>query len=594
MGNPKCTLPEGEREQVFRWFDGSLTADEEDSLREFFPQYLFFQNAYDDTGLDAELDRSTRHCFCTACREGFPAVRGNWARGKLHNEKCNCPNCGRVVEGKAVTKFKYDMPSLQSWVKTAVARPAPDGGLLIEAGDCRRSFNWDELAGTIDWFPKARYYFRARETRGKAPLSPGDNAGTALPEGASQGSGPIRGLAPTVEGAAMGWKEIIAEYDCRVGAPAHVNWVEMKTISDPFNPNMLIWEPYCGDYAVINIGEALEHSALKYCQLLPFYEYEYAAMLSERSSARWIVKYLGWYTQLPQMEFAVKMGFGEAVRDLVENGKKNAELLNWKAATPAGFLRMDRKTARLFLRAEMTFGDLKAWRATAKGHSFAEYMTLVDLVGGTDNLRRVSQCAGKAGVELGRAARYIARLIPQCRQYAPPTVRIIQTWEGYLDMAKRLHYDMTEPTVVMPRNLQERHDAAAETLQEFSRLDEMKRYKARRRMLEKKYSFALDGYRILVPDSADEIIQEGRTLKHCVGGYAARHISGRTTILFLRKARTPMRSFLTIELYEERGVVKIKQIHGYRNEHYTGGSVTPPAERFAWFLGPWLEWVNVS
>ena len=553
MGNPKCTLPEEEREQVFRWFDGSLSADEEDSLRELFPQYLFFQNAYDDTGLDAELDRSTRHCFCTACREGFPAVRGNWARGKLHNEKCNCPTCGRVVEGKAVAKFKYDMPSLQSWVKTAVARPAPDGGLLIEAADCRRSFNWDNLAGTIDWFPKARYYFRP--------------------------------------GAAMGWKEIIDvwgfdHWECKV------NWQPMKTVSDPFNPNMMIWEPYNGDYSVINIGEALEHSALKYCQLLPFYEYEYAALLAERVSARWIVKYLGWYTQLPQMEFAVKMGFGEAVRDLVENGKKNAALLNWKAATPAGFLRMDRQTARTFLRAEMTFGDLKAWRATAKGQSFAEYMTLVDLVGGTDNLRRVSQCAGKAGVELGRAARYIARLIPPCRQYAMPTGRIIQTWEDYLDMASRLHYDLAEQTVAMPKNLQERHDAAAEMLQEFSRLDEMKRYKARRRMLEKKYSFTLDGYRILVPDSADEIIQEGRTLKHCVGGYAARHISGSTTILFLRKARTPMRSFLTIELYEERGVVKIRQIHGYRNEHYKNEHGADPRQRFAWLLEPWLEWVN--
>lgn len=553
--NPKCTLPEAEREQVFRWFDGQLTQEQEDRVRDLFPQYLFFRMAYDDTGLD-EPEPGTRLCFCTACREAFPAVRGNYARGKLHNEKCNCPNCGREVEGKAVYKFRYEMRSLESWIKTAVAMPAPDGGLLIEAADCRRRFNWDDLGGEISWFPKARYYFRP--------------------------------------GAAMGWKEIILEYDCRMTGPAHVSWMEMKTISDPFNPNMLIWTPYNGDYSVINIGEALENSGLKYCQLLPFYEYEYGALLAEQVSARWIVKYLGWYTQLPQMEFAVKMGFGEAVRDLIERGKKNAALLDWKAATPAGFLRMDRKTARLFLRAEMTFGDLKAWRSTEKGHSFAEYMTLVDLVGGTDNLRRVSQCAGKAGVALGRAARYIARLIPQCRQYAPPTVRIIQTWEDYLDMAAKLHYDMTEPTVVMPRNLQERHDAAAETLQEFSRLDEMKRYKARRRMLEKKYSFALDGYRILVPDSADEIIREGQTLHHCVAGYAARHISGSTTILFLRKARTPMRSFLTIELYEERGVVKIKQIHGYRNEHYKNEHGADPRQRFAWLLEPWLEWVNAG
>ena len=554
MANPKCTLPEAEREQIFRWFDGQLTAEQEDRMRDLFPQYLFFRMAYDDTGLD-EPEPGTRLCFCTACRESFPEVRGNYARGKLHNEKCNCPVCGREVEGKAVYKFRYEMRSLESWIKTAVAMPAPDGGLLIEAADCRRRFNWDDLAGDISWFPKARYYFRP--------------------------------------GAAMGWKEIIQEYDCRVGA-VHVNWVEMKTISDPFNPNMLIWTPYNGDYSVIGLGEALGHSALQYCQILPFYEYQYGAKLEELVSARWIVKYLGWYTQLPQMEFAVKFGFEDAVRELVENGKKNAELINWKASTPAGFLRMNKADARVFLKAEMTYADLKAWKKTMKTGSFDEYMSLVEMVSGTDNLQKVSVCAEKAGVELGKAARYVARLMPRCRQYALPVSHIIQTWKDYLDMAERLHYDMAEQTVVMPKNLQERHDAAAETLGEMNRLDEMKRYRARRKMLEKKYSFKMGGLRILIPNSAEEIIQEGKTLHHCVAGYAARHINGSTTILFLRKARTPTRSYLTIELYESHGQICIQQIHGYRNENYMSGHGTAPRERFDWFLGPWLRWVNAG
>ena len=554
MGNPQCTLPEEEREQVFRLFDGQLTAEQEDRMRDLFPQYLFFRMAYDDTGLD-EPEPGTRLCFCTACRESFPAVRGNYARGKLHNEKCNCPVCGREVEGKAVYKFRYEMRSLESWVKTAVAWPGPGGSLLIEAGDCRRRFNWDDLAGEISWFPKARYYFRP--------------------------------------GAAMGWKEIIVEYDCRFGE-RHTNWVEMKTISDPFNPAALCWPPYYGDYSVIGLGEALGHSALQYCQILPFYEFQYAAKLEELVSARWIVKYLGWYTATPQMEFAVKFGFEDAVSDLIERGKKNALLINWKASTPAGFLRMNKADARVFLKAEMTYADLKAWKKTMKTGSFDEYMSLVEMVCGTDNLQKVSACAEKAGVELGKAARYVARLMPRCRQYALPASHIIQTWKDYLDMAERLHYDMAEQTVVMPKNLQERHDAAAETLGEMNRLDEMKRYKARRKMLEKKFSFALGGLRILIPNSAEEIIQEGKTLHHCVAGYAARHINGSTTILFLRKARTPMRSYLTIELYESHGQICIQQIHGYRNENYMNGHGAAPRERFDWFLGPWLRWVNAG
>ncbi len=555
MANPKCTLPEAEREQVFRWFDGQLTQEQEDRVRDLFPQYLFFRMAYDDTGLD-EPEPGTRLCFCTACREAFPAVRGNYARGKLHNEKCNCPNCEREVEGKAVYKFRYEMRSLESWIKTAVAWPAPDGGLLIEAADCRRRFNWDDLAGEISWFPKARYYFRP--------------------------------------GAAMGWRQIVEAWGFDQWE-YKVSWQPMKTISDPFNPNMLGWRPYYGDYSVIGLGDALEHSALQYCQILPFYEYQYAALLNEQVPARWIVKYLGWYTQLPQMEFAVKMGFEQAVSDLIKRGTKNAELINWKARTPAGFLRMDKRDAKVFVKAEMTFADLKAWKKTMPTGSFFDYyMTLVEMVNGPDNLQKVSACAEKAGVELGKAARYVARLMPRCRQYALPVSHIIQTWKDYLDMAELSHYDLTEPTVAMPRDLRARHDALCETRKELARLDEMKKYGKRRRMLEQKYSFTLGGMRILIPDSAEEIIREGQTLHHCVAGYAARHISGSTTILFLRKARTPMRSYLTIELYEERGQVKIRQIHGYRNERYNGLHGPNMRERFGWFLEPWLRWVNAG
>ena len=116
-------------------------------------------------------------------------------------------------------------------------------------------------------------------------------------------------------------------------------------------------------------------------------------------------------------------------------------------------------------------------------------------------------------------------------------------------------------------------------------------------MLEKKYSFALGELRVVIPVSSAEIVQEGKTLHHCVGGYAARHIEGKTTILFIRKRRTPGRSFLTVELYEERGKVKIRQVHGYRNEGYAKADEREnvrPAARYAWFLDTWLGWVNAG
>ena len=143
----------------------------------------------------------------------------------------------------------------------------------------------------------------------------------------------------------------------------------------------------------------------------------------------------------------------------------------------------------------------------------------------------------------------------------------------------------------MPKDLRERHDAAANILRINKSASEMKKYRNRRRKLEKRFCFTMDGLCILVPVSTEEIVLEGKTLHHCVGGYADRHVNGATTILFLRKQRTPGRSFLTIEVADDPGRVRIRQIHGYRNENYAAYSVDP-RKKYAPFLDAWLGWVN--
>lgn len=587
MSGPKCNLPEAERARILAQFPAFLTQEEEDTIRDMFPQYLFFRNDYEDDGYHVS-SAPVRMCTCTACGETFEAVRGNWPRGKLHHEMCNCPNCDRQVEGIAVGKYKYSMPSLEQWGKTAVLRVLPDGALLIEAGDAVRRFTHDDLVGEIVWKPVRRYYFKR----------PSQALRASSPDAGEPGKGKHAGGGES-RGTVQAWTLRLTEWSC--DGNHRYEWQPMKTVADAFAPNF--FADYDGGYKIIGLCDAFEHPAWKYCQMKEFYYYQYAAdiiedwMTGQRAeSARWLVLYLAWYALHPQIEMAVKLGFSDAVEELIENNRKNARLLNWDADTPGGFLRMDKKDAKIFIRAQMSFKDLKVWKETAKGGSFSDYMDMADLVGGVENLHKISEAAAAHGIAFKTAARYIAKLIPACSRYAPPTAQIIQTWRDYLDMAKSLNYDLTEETVLMPKKLQERHDAAAETLGELDRLDEIKAYKIRRKQLEKKYGFKLGGLRILVPNSAEEIIAEGKTLHHCVGGYAARHVQGKTVILFLRNAKKPMRSFLTIEMIKRQGRMEIMQIHGYRNEGYARREgereAVNPRVRYAWFLDTWLDWVN--
>lgn len=551
MVNVECNMPETDMAAFLGEFDGTLDADEERQIRGLFPQYLFFHNEYgDDTGL---FDASTpvRICHCTACGRSFEAIRGNYARGKMHHERLNCPECGALLEGIAAHKYKYSMTSLESWIKAAKLRVQPDGALLIEAGNARRCFTWDELDGVIDWYPVKRYYI----SRGTVQM----------------------------------WHKPEAQWEhCR---PGRTEWLPTKTAGEPFAPNNMGYCNYNGSYALIGFERIYQSDSFKYCQIEDFYRYEYAAELAENKPARWMIRYLAQYAMHPQIEMAVKFGLNDAVRELIEDGRKNARLLDWNAERPADFLRMTKQDAKLFLRTEGSFMELKLWKETAPKMSIREFWKLAGTVG-RENLPTLRLCAKKANVEIQKAAHYLDSLIPQCRHLATATPgQILGIWNDYLDMAGRLEYDLREETVAMPRDLQERHDAAANMLRVNGDAAEQKRYKKRRKLLEKRFAFDMNGMSILIPTSGREIIEEGKMLHHCVGGYAARHVEGKTTILFLRKTRKPARSYLTIEMNEIRGRFEIRQIHGYRNENVTPRPCDP-REKFAWFLDAWLAWVN--
>ena len=71
------------------------------------------------------------------------------------------------------------------------------------------------------------------------------------------------------------------------------------------------------------------------------------------------------------------------------------------------------------------------------------------------------------------------------------------------------------------------------------------------------------GLFIRIPQNTEEIVSEGKTLVHCVGGYAERHANGKTNILFVRKTDEPDTPYYTMEVSND---YKIVQCRGYRND----------------------------
>ena len=149
----------------------------------------------------------------------------------------------------------------------------------------------------------------------------------------------------------------------------------------------------------------------------------------------------------------------------------------------------------------------------------------------------------------------------------------------YLIDTRRMAHQLFDPRELTqeelwPRRLMETHDRYDRMLAEQLQLADQEKKKA----LDAKFTEVLERYAALewtdgdlcirLPRSAADLHREGEVLRHCVGGYSDRHISGSDTIFFVRHYRRPERSYYTLDIRMNNGVPTEVQLHGYGNERH--------------------------
>lgn len=351
-----------------------------------------------------------------------------------------------------------------------------------------------------------------------------------------------------------------------------------NTVDRPFK--------YCAEYGngydVIGM-DAIEKTPVKYCS------FDYGDLIKTLHLA---------YVYPQKVEMLQKVGLGDCVKRYAEEGVKSAVLLNWDAKTPAEFLKLKGKERREFLQLQKPSPDVvrlrSRFRKLGDEISFKEMEQLGWALHSSvwNDLLKICKDRNLSPV---RACRYL-------KAQTSGMTQAFYAWKDYLDQSEKLGDTLHRSDLIFPKDLQKAHDDTArryrqnaEKLRKAKEKEKLKimqeKYQKRRDELEKQFSWHAGGYFIRIPANGDEILQEGKKLQHCVAGYAERHMDGTTTILFLRKEKAPDTPFLTIEMWGK----KLHQIHGYKNEgvYSAKGRFAPdPQETFAWFLEPWIQWVE--
>ncbi len=559
-------LTDKERE-LLNSFPG-LTETELECVNALFPHYVFIERCGDGWEVSSSCCHVNRR-FYARLRE--IETSEEWellARG--HNEEGVCPYCGRTVTFKRTGrcgKFR----SLDLTLPVALWRKAGETVFV-------QCYWVQKLYSSLSLFGKAGFAF--------------DSAYAFAPGAAYQFYHEWGNLYAKAEEEKIGSKIKIAE---------------------PFySGEIYSYREY--NYTDIGREPAVEGSFLKYSG---FFEFE------GKYSSRHVspMKFCTLFSIYPrQIEMLMKNGLQEAVRDFVIRGKKNAGAINWNETKPTLAFGLSKQELNSFLVmpkkkidwvAEYKYCKKRGW-----SFDFEEVAQLSGELHGDLEAMNFYKACKKHGLTPRVLRNYLEKQTgPMCHGQGNFGLKAaFNTWTDYVSAAAEIGYDLGNPVVLLPKDFFGAHDAATgEHLRRLKLAQSLERNLQRLTVLESdwsgwmcelirqakekkrccqellrrelKYSYTDGEYLIRVAENANEIIAEGKALEHCVGGYAQRHVEGKTTILFMHRCSEPSVPWLTIEMLSG----KLRQIHGYKNEKCAGAA--DPMKEYRAFLDPWLLWV---
>ena len=370
----------------------------------------------------------------------------------------------------------------------------------------------------------------------------------------------------------------------RTTAYTDKSWGEHQTAVAPLSSKWKFKEPFLWNsdegmsYAVINL-EAVDESPMRYCG--------YGELLCHSLSPMRLLALCALYPR--QVEMLGKAGMYDPIIDFESLQKKNVRAFCWEVQDPQKAFGLNGQELKAFLASSCSMDVLCAYKQFRRAGQPETFQRLEYFYSSLPYVwfARIMRQAINYKLHLSRLENYRLRQNLTVYQFA-------NLWCDYIDAAETCGLNLWNDIFLLPEDLEKKHKKVTKTAAKIikTKNDEHAKNKERERLkrLTKRYTYSDGQYLIRPPLGAAEIVAEGKTLRHCVGGYADRHVAGRCTILFLRDLKRPGRPLVTIEVYG----AEIVQIHGWDDER-SACSDNPkresPRKIYRAFLDGWLAWL---
>lgn len=364
--------------------------------------------------------------------------------------------------------------------------------------------------------------------------------------------------------------------------PCH-DWERVRSVTEAYDGG-------CYFYLPENWRELAAGTPLAYCPLADFGRGRRCEISPLRMAVDW--------PRYPAVEKFYKAGYVPLVEEREHCAASLRNAVKWQADSICGALRFPQRLLKLFAPEDWTMERMKTvrslWARVADGW-FRETEIKAFLDSGMD-LNMVGPALGFAPV--GRIAAWLERQRAMekerfdreeqkrreaakkgaayySRSFRDNTEEIFR---DYLLDCVTLGLDLDDREVLLPKDLNAAHRRTIAQVKH--RANEAKRAEFHRRA-EKLAAWRYEAGGLLIRPAADadELIAEGASLHHCVGGYADRMADGETAIFFVRRLDEPDEPYYTLEL-KNRRVVQCRTLH---NASYEGNQAVYD------FVAAWLR-----
>ena len=448
--------------------------------------------------------KTTQNGYCTHCKNDVQII------APRHNKEGVCPNCGRTVTFHAIGKNAYVYDQLTTQVVQQI-------GNELVARICKASVAYRDFKNpTVRIWENARIFFSVSDGRYQTE-----------------------------------------SFYYRYGVEKITNWrrgdrPKASKYYYCFEPDM------CGHVYPNNLDKELKGTPWEYSQLKEFYLFDGRPMT--------IRPFMQAYINGPALEYLIKFGLYalavEAVYGDQEGGRIYRSPLNLKGRNLQEVLGVDKRYIPAMQEVDINIKTLHLLQTfidsgISVDAAFLKWLMTYKVYDKEDIIRCLKYCsATKLSAYINSQS---AALKEEKRRHSVSDT--FGLYKDYIRFCEDLQYDLSDDFILYPRYIQDAHDRASEMFDKHKAKIYNEQISAEYEKWVKQYQMSAAGLMIIPPKSAEEIVEEGQKLHHCVGGYVARVAKKESVILFLRNMEQPETPFYTIEV--KNG--EVAQIRGNRN-----------------------------